>query len=342
MFVVNATGTALTYQWQQSNDGGNNFTNIGGATSATFTLSNPSLAQNGLLFRVVINGSCTASLSSTAALLTVTEPILITSQPMASSGCAGSMMSFLVRAGGPGIAYQWQVSEAGGAFTNIINGAEYTAANTNTLTITNAAFGMNGNQYRVVVSGTSCNTVTSMPALLNVFALPTVSINAASVVSITPYQPVTLTSSTSPGGVFTYAWLKNGSLLPGATSSSIPVNIDGLGTYRLRVTDGRGCSNLSNLVTVADTASTLLFIYPNPSNGQFQVRYYQAGNSTTMRTLNIYDARGARIFTKQYTTSGGYQQMNINIGFRPSPGTYFADLRAQSGKRLASAAIRIQ
>ena len=342
LFVVNATGTALTYQWQQSNDGGNNFTNIGGATSAIFTLSNPSLAQNGLLFRVVINGSCTASLSSTAALLTVTEPILITSQPMASSGCAGSMMSFLVRAGGPGIAYQWQVSEAGGAFTNIINGAEYTAANTNTLTITNAAFGMNGNQYRVVISGTSCNTVTSMPALLNVFALPTVSINAASVVSITPYQPVTLTSSTSPGGVFTYAWLRNGSLLPGATSSSIPANVDGLGTYQLRVTDARGCSNLSNLVNVADTASTLLFIYPNPSNGQFQVRYYQAGNSTTMRTLNIYDARGARIFTKQYTTSGGYQQMNINIGFRPSPGTYFADLRAQSGKRLASAAIRIQ
>ncbi len=342
-FAVTASGSALNYQWQQSLDGGTSFTNVAGATSATYTIASPVLSQNGRLYRVQINGTCTASLVSAAAQLTITQPIVITTQPVPSAACAGATVSFAVQASGPSLTYQWQVSETGTSFTSISNGTAYAGVTTSTLTVNNIATGLNGHQYRVIVSGTACNPVTSSPALLNVFALPVVTINTPPVVNITPYQPIILSSSTSPTGVYTYNWLRNGNLLAGANGSLLPVNVDGLGSYQVRVTDVRGCSNVSNLVTVADSASTLLFIYPNPNNGQFQVRYYQAANSPSLRTLNIYDARGARIFSKQYNISTpGYQRMDVNMSFRPSGETYFVDLRDQAGKRLGSAAVRIQ
>ncbi len=342
-FAVTANGTALNYQWQQSVDGGTSFTNLAGATSSTFTIPNPLASQNGNLYRVQISGTCTAAFASTAAQLTVTQPIVINTQPLAVAACAGVTANFSTQATGPALGYQWQVSETGTNFTSIINGAEYAGVTTSTLTVNSISTSMTGYQYRVVVSGTACTAVTSAPALLTVFALPVVTINSPPVVNITPYQPTILSSSTSPSGVYTYSWLKDGSLLPGANSATLPVNVDGLGSYQLRATDARGCSNSSNVVTVADSASKILFIYPNPNNGQFQVRYYQAPNSTGLRTLNIYNLRGLKIFSRQYNITGsGYQRMDVNLGFLPSAGTYFADLRDEGGKRLASAAVRIQ
>ena len=342
-FAATATGSALNYQWQQSVDGGTSFSNVAGATSPTLTIASPALSQNGRLFRVMITGTCTTAFVSTAALLTVTQPIVINAQPIAAAACAGVTVNFSVQASGPALSYQWQVSETGTNFTSISNDAQYAGVTTSTLILNNITTGLSGYQYRVVVNGTACTGVTSSPALLTVFALPVVTINAPPVVNVTPYQPIVLGSSTSPSGVYTYNWLRNGSLLPGANSSSLPVNVDGLGSFQLRATDGRGCSNSSNLVTVADSASKILFIYPNPNNGQFQVRFYQATNTTGMRTLNIYNVRGQKIFSKQYNiTSSGYQRMDVNLGFPASAGIYFADLRDNAGKRLASAPIRIQ
>ncbi len=342
-FAATASGTALSYQWQQSVDGGTNFTNIAGANATTYSITNPLLSQNGNLYRVMIGGACTSGLVSSAAQLTVTEPIAINTQPVAVAACAGVMVSFTVQASGPSLTYQWQVNETGANFTSLANSSSYAGVTTSTLTLNNINPNQNGYQYRVVVSGTACNPVPSSAALLTVYNLPVVTINGPSTVNITPYQSIVLGSSTNPSGVYTYTWLKNGSLLPGANSSSLPVNVDGLGSYQLRATDVRGCSSSSNLVTVADSASKILFIYPNPNNGQFQLRYYQAPNSTGLRTLNIYNLRGLKIFSSQYNiTTSGYQRMDVNLGFLPSPGTYFADLRDQGGKRLASAPIQIQ
>ncbi|MCY7310095.1 MAG: M36 family metallopeptidase [Chitinophagaceae bacterium] len=69
-FSVVATGTITGYQWQVSTDGGTNFININGATTATLTLNNVTLTQNTNRYRVVITGNCN-TLNSNNALLTV-------------------------------------------------------------------------------------------------------------------------------------------------------------------------------------------------------------------------------------------------------------------------------
>lgn len=69
-FTVAATGTITSYQWQVSTDGGTTFTNISGATTTSFTLTNVLLSQNATRYRVVVTGNCN-TLNSTVILLTV-------------------------------------------------------------------------------------------------------------------------------------------------------------------------------------------------------------------------------------------------------------------------------
>ena len=51
-----------------------------------------------------------------------------------------------------GVTFQWQVSTNGMAFNNIVNGGAYSGTTTNELTINAAAFTLNGNVYRVLLS----------------------------------------------------------------------------------------------------------------------------------------------------------------------------------------------
>ena len=77
-FTVLSTGTGLSYQWQESTNGGATFTNLinggvySGANTATLTVTAPSLSMNGNRYRVIINGAATcAPATSNPAVLTV-------------------------------------------------------------------------------------------------------------------------------------------------------------------------------------------------------------------------------------------------------------------------------
>jgi alpha-tubulin suppressor-like RCC1 family protein len=69
-FTVVATGTNVQYQWQRSNDGGNTFTDIAGATNASFTLPNVQASDNDARFRARAFNAA-GSVTSNAARLTV-------------------------------------------------------------------------------------------------------------------------------------------------------------------------------------------------------------------------------------------------------------------------------
>jgi hypothetical protein len=73
--VATATPTAtLTYQWQVSEDEGDTWTNISGATSASYTTTATTVEDdNGKEFRVVVSAVGAVSVTSNAATLTVTE-----------------------------------------------------------------------------------------------------------------------------------------------------------------------------------------------------------------------------------------------------------------------------
>lgn len=89
-FTVAATGTGLTYQWQEYITSWNNVVNGGvysGATAATLTITNPPIGMNGYKYRCVVSGTCAPSATSDGnATLTVTYCL-----PTYSLGCSNTV-----------------------------------------------------------------------------------------------------------------------------------------------------------------------------------------------------------------------------------------------------------
>ncbi len=158
-FTIAATGT---YQWQVSTAAVPAFTNIGGATSASYTITGVTAGLNSNQYRCVVSSQC-GSTNSNAAILTVNTAPAITAQPQSVTLCAGSNNTFNVAATGTGITYQWQISTtAVPAFTDI------PSATSASYSVTGITAGMNGNQYRCVVSGSCIPAATSNAATLTV------------------------------------------------------------------------------------------------------------------------------------------------------------------------------
>jgi hypothetical protein len=82
--------------------------NIGGATSSSYTIAATVAADAGN-YDVVVSGTCTPAVTSAVATLTVNALPVITGQPVASQAiCEGSSATFTVTATGTGLTYQWK------------------------------------------------------------------------------------------------------------------------------------------------------------------------------------------------------------------------------------------
>ena len=343
-FTVDASGTGLAYNWQVSTDGGNTWNNVSPVNNTnTLNIAAPTVSMSGNQYRCVASGDCNPSgVNSDVATLTVNTSVTLTSQPQDVDGCNGSVAVFTVSATGSSITYQWQVSINGGPFTDLTNTAPYSGVNTNTLTVTNPPLNLSGARYRLNASGAPCGgIVSSNSARLNVGRTPNVVLEAASFSNITPYIRTTLFTAVSPAGNYAYAWYRDGILVPSITADRFAVTVDDFGTYEVVVTDlATGCSSsMSNKASVNELASSELFIYPNPSSGSFQVRYYSTSN--TARTLNVYDSKGARVFQKAYTISTPYTRMDVNLDNAASD-VYLVELLDEGGKRIATGKVVIR
>ncbi len=179
-FVLGASGTGSTYQWQLNTPSGwVNLTDGGiysGATGATLTLSNVTMPLSGYQFRCLLsNTGCPSSIStSNTATLTVQALPVLTGQPTAQTICVGSGTSFSASASGTALTYQWQVN-SGSGFVTVSNGGVYSGATTSTLTIAGANLALNGNQYRCLVNGVCPPALISNAVVLTVHAPATVS-----------------------------------------------------------------------------------------------------------------------------------------------------------------------
>jgi hypothetical protein len=82
-YSVVATGSSLTYQWQQSFNGCNGpWQDITGATAATLSLGAALVAQNNTGYRCVVAAPCATSLTSNCGLLTVGTSLTITKKEL--------------------------------------------------------------------------------------------------------------------------------------------------------------------------------------------------------------------------------------------------------------------
>ena len=281
-FAVTASGTALTYQWQVSTDGGATFANITGATAATYSIASAVLSQNGNRFRCVVSGACTPSVTSGAATLTLSAAPTITSNPVASAAiCEGASTSFVVAATTPvgTLSYQWQASANGGATWTSISGATNA-----TFAQANVPATQNGYLFRAAVT-TSCGTIFSTNVALTVNTFPVISFNTVAELCRSD-RPVALTA-TPAGGTF------SGN---GVSGSTFNPTAAGLGEKTVTYTaSNAGCqSTLSRIIIVEQCAerqipldnSASLTLFPNPNTGRFGVRV----------NTDLYTKFGVRIF----------------------------------------------
>jgi subtilisin-like proprotein convertase family protein len=276
--------------------------------------------------------------------VTVNQPAAVTAQPVNQTICTDKVATFSVTATGTApLGYQWQVSTDGGnTYTNVTNGGVYSGATTSTLNITAPPVSMSGYFYRVIVQGaTPCPSITSFQRTLTVNPLPTVVISANPYTRLFPGLSTTISSTVSPAAASSYTWLRNGVVVPGAFTGTLNVDIDGLGDYRLRVTDINGCTNVSNTITISDSVNGKCFIYPNPTSGQFQVRYYSAANNVLPRTLTVYDSKGDRVFTKSYVVGRPYDRMDVDMRAY-GKGLYWVEIGDLNGSRLSMCRVVIQ
>ncbi len=264
-------GTVTTYEWKV--DG-----SPVGVTTSTYTTS---ALTNGQVVTCVMTSNLPGVVGSPCTSTPIT--ISINSAPTVSIAaasttiCAGATGTFTATATNAGTSpfYQW-----------MLNG---TNVGTNSTTYTNSSL-VNGDVITCSFTSTCAvpSTVNSSSITMIVTALP-------STPTITPNGYV-LTSSSSTGN----QWYLNGLIINGATNQTYTATANG--NYTVVVTTN-GCSsnpslicNSVGLVDVTNTG-THFYIYPNPSNGVFNLVF--TSTEVMEYTVRLRNELGQVIFEEK-------------------------------------------
>ena len=163
-FSATFTGSApVNAKWQKSSDGGANYADIAGATTATspasHTINNVQVADAGMYRLVATNAWGTATTS--AATLTVNYAPVITTQPASASIYVGQSATFTVAANAlPAPTFQWNKN---GTAISGTTSASYTAtsAGSYTVTVTNAVGSVTSNAAVLTVTDGTPPTISA-------------------------------------------------------------------------------------------------------------------------------------------------------------------------------------
>jgi hypothetical protein len=239
-FSVTAAGTSpITYQWKKGGAA------ISGATSASYTTPVTTSSDNNSQFTVTVSNSV-SSVTSSAAVLTVSVPPVITAPPVSRAVIMGQTATFSVAATGTGtLTYQWNKNGAA------ISGA--TAASYTTPATTSAA---NGSQFSVIVTD-AVGSVTSAAATLTVNTPPSITSQPTSQ-SVTAGQSATFSVGATGTASLTYQWKKAGIAITGATAASYTTpattSADNATQFTVTITNSFG-SATSNAATLSVAAA---------------------------------------------------------------------------------------
>jgi hypothetical protein len=239
-FSVTATGTApFTYQWKK------NGAAISGATVSSYTTPSTVAADTNAQFTVVVSNSV-SSVTSSAAVLTVTVPPVISTQPASRAVALGQTAAFSVAAtGNSALTYQWKK-----------NGTAISGATASSYTTPATLSSDNGALFTVTITDTA-GSVTSGAATLTVDFPPTISSQPTSQ-SVTAGQSATFSVGAAGTATLTYQWKKGGAAISGATAASyttpVTTSSDSATQFTVTVTNGFG-NVTSNAATLTVTAA---------------------------------------------------------------------------------------
>jgi photosystem II stability/assembly factor-like uncharacterized protein len=332
--------SSFTVQWQVSTDGGNSFaplsdgTDISGSTTEMLTLNNVSVSLNNTEYEAVFTNKIGSTTSGAATLTVLFAPILTTS-PTNQTVTAGQNATFTAASNAnPAATVQWEVSTGGGPFTPI------TGATSDTLTLNNVSFSLNGNEYEAVFTN-GLGTVTTNPATLTVQTVPTVTTSPQSQ-TVSLGQTVTFTAAADGSPTPTVQWQlsTNGGAtwnnISGATNTTLTLNsvqvAQNGSEYRAVFTNAAGTATTSAAtltvlfapivqanpsdvaVTVGQNASFTATAIANPAASvQWQVSLddgntwndISGATSDTLTLTNVLFSQNDDEFRAEFTNSQG-------------------------------------
>lgn len=212
-FVVNATGTNLTYQWQKNGVNLGNVGNVTGAFSASLNITNLTSADADN-YTCIVSGDCN-NLTSSPAILTINDLTAINTHPLDATLCEGSSTTLLVDAVGTNLLYQWKLDGV-----DISDVGSFTGTNTNTLLISNCLTTDEGT-YTCVVSG-DCFSANSQPAYVTVQPTTSIVLNPQDKTRCTGDNVLFAVSAL--GDNLTYQWQLNNTDIVGEIANNITIN----------------------------------------------------------------------------------------------------------------------
>jgi hypothetical protein len=285
-----------------------------------------------------MNGACSNNIISRTAKLSIYgDPFLTNLRDTLI--CLPGPVIFLANTDNSAIAYQWQSSTDNGASWDSLSGANSKQYNTGLLQISD-----NGKLIRVVVNTSTCSGIfISKPAKITTGVKHDVSIQGADNFSITPSARIKLNSEVSFAANYAYKWYRNNGGQPFAITKDVEITAASAGRYFVTALNpASNCLDSSETVVIDAAASDRLYIFPNPNNGRFTISYYYAGvNSSEIRTLNIYDSKGAKVLSRNESISQPYTYLEVNLP-QAAAGTYMVELLDKSKKRVATGKVMIQ
>ena len=244
-FTIAATGTGITYQWLKSgvnmSDGGN----VSGSLTNQLTLSSVS-ASDAASYTCQVSGTCTPSVVSSGATLTVSAGISIISQPTSKIACTGSSTAFLCQATGGTITYQWMKNGVA-----MVDGSNISGSQTSTLTI-NSVSALDSATYVCNLTSNCSAGTASQAAKLTVTTTSVITSQPTSLAICKGTDAVFSISATGAG--LAYQWSINGTPLSdgvsvsGSATSNLTIYNTGIannGTYSCDITSQ--CNFISSI-----------------------------------------------------------------------------------------------
>jgi gliding motility-associated-like protein len=323
-----------TYQWQQSTDGGSSWTNIAGATNATY---DPGTLPATTKFRRIVNSGLCSDISNEVSITML--PLLANyditgNQPPI---CEGTAPTGLDGQSTPGaISYVWQSSADGVNWTNI-PGATNEDYQPPVLSATTS--------YRRIVNNGVCSATSSVITItVNPLANGTISAPAA----ICEYESADMVLTTSVGTAPFDIWytiidpsgtlyprsafnLSNGAVLALLATGSAP------GNYTIRldsIRSSNGCVRRTGLgqIPVIVKATPIITFTPNPIpavcdgdsatlNASGATTYLWSGAGLSATTGNPVKAAPAAstTYTVTGTTNGCSATRTMDVIVNPRP-----------------------
>ena len=356
---------ANTIQWQVNPNTGS-FTDLSNTgiysdvDQADLIITGVTNDINVYSYRAVLENSC-GSITSNEIDITVSRKPKINNKLLQLNVCENDAAELSVSAIGKDSTFQWQVDQGAG-FANITEGSGYTGTQNDTLKISNMLSGMNGNKYRLVLSGACSPDAISDTSTVVLKLLPQVNTQAKDA-AVCLGNDTSFTIAASGAGTLTYQWQIDpatgsfGDLSEGGIYSDVNSNVlqlvnpgAELNNYRYRCVVTGECST----PTIGNPATLTIRELPEPIISQSGSLFkcvddsiklettqtfssYKWSNDSTKAFIYVTDSNSYSVeVVDMYGCEGASSATTINESVIPNPEICIVTVDSDSEKNLVT------